>query len=319
MTAGAPLQLIGKEPDPALEQGQIGVFADVLMAQDPSMTLAVITMPLPPFSAEHVRIKGWMEAMRKASNRGVPFRLDKVQASFPANLADHIYYSNPIQTYGSDDPISPMPIDSEWLAVLRPLNSMEWKVVSEYMGTYNTNMPSLATYENLFNTYRGGYGMICVKQAAQPIYKSSRSYQVHPYEVVSEVRRIYEAMSSGGDTNALLALKHELDADFSRKLVLEIVRRKQPPTQEEIWREEIAALWRGGWQGAAERGKNVREILGDYERQFRSAHEAGEMPDDTYLEMMKLIRLDLEKKPNATHLNYRPPSLAAPKSEPQSP
>jgi len=64
MTAGIPLQLIGKEPAPALKQGQIGGFADVLMAQDPSMTLAVVTMPLPPFSAEHVRIKGGMEALR---------------------------------------------------------------------------------------------------------------------------------------------------------------------------------------------------------------------------------------------------------------
>jgi hypothetical protein len=303
-----------------LEQGQIGVFADVLMAQDPNMTLAVITIPLPPFSAEHVRIKGWMEAMRKASNRGVPFRLDKVQSSFPANLADHIYYSNPIQTYGSDDPISPMPIDSEWLAVLRPLNSMEWKVVSEYLGTYNTNMPSLATYENLFNTYRGGYGMICVKQADPPMYKPSRPYQVHPYEVVSEVRRIYEAMSSGGDTNALLALERELDVDFSRKLVQEIVRRKQPPpppTQEEIWRERIDELWRFRWEGERiNTSKEVHEHFRELERQFRFAHEAGELSDVIYLELMNRIGLDLIKDPKRTRLP-RPPHT--PSSTPENP
>ncbi len=40
------------------------------------------------------------------------------------------------------------------------------------------------------------------------------------------------------------------------------------------------------------------------------------MPDDTYLEMMKLIRLDLKENPNATHLNYRPLPLATPASAP---
>jgi hypothetical protein len=103
----------------------------------------------------------------------------------------------------------------------------------------------------------------------------------------------------------LLALAAELEVDFSRKLVQEIVRRKQPPTQEEIWREEIAALWRGGWSGAAARGEDIWELIKNYERQIRTAHAAGEISDDTYLEMMKLLRLDLKKDPNATHLNRR--------------
>ncbi len=188
---------------------------------------------------------------------------------------------------------------------------MEWKVVSEYLGTYNTNMPSLATYENLFNTYRGGYGMICVKQADSPMYKPSRSYQVHPYGVVSEVRRIYEVMSAGGDTNALLALERDLEVDFSRKLVREIVRRKQPPTQEEIWREEIDNVWRGRYR-EGEAMRRPPERMAILEEQFRSAHEAGELSNETYMELMKAIGLDLEKNPNATHLPYTPPPLATP-------
>ena len=263
MFTGLFLPVVRGVPDDAtLEQAQIKTFADVLMAQDPSMTWAVITIPLPPFSAEHARIREWMETLRKASNRGVPFSLYKVQASCPVNFGDHIFYSDPFIIMGEDVPIAPTPIDSEWLAVLRPLNSMEWKVVSEYLETYSTGMPPLATSENLFNTYRGGYGMICVGQSDPPIYKPSRSYQVYPIGVVGEVRQIFDVMSGGGDTNALLALEAELEVDFSRKLVQEIVRRKQPPTQEEIWREEIAALWRGGWSGAAAKEKPLPVRMG---------------------------------------------------------
>ena len=127
----------------------------------------------------------------------------------------------------------------------------------------------------------------------------------YPARIVSELQSIAMVMSGGGDTNALLALEAELEVDFSRKLVQEIVRRKQPPTQEEIWREEIAALWCGGWSGAAARGEDIWELIKNYERQIRAAHAAGEISDDTYLEMMKLLRLDLIKDPNATHLNRR--------------
>lgn len=109
----------------------------------------------------------------------------------------------------------------------------------------------------------------------------------------------------------MLALKHELDVDFSRKLVLEIVRRKQPPTQEEIWREEIDNAW-GGRNKEGDFVWGLPERLVKLEEQFRSAHEAGELSSETYMELMKKIGLDLEKKPNATHLPYRPPPLAAP-------
>ena len=115
----------------------------------------------------------------------------------------------------------------------------------------------------------------------------------------------------------MLALKHELDVDFSRKLVLEIVRRKQPPTQEEIWRERIDELWRFRWEGERiNTSKEVHEHFRELEGQFRSAHEAGELSSETYMELMKKIGLDLEKKPNATLLNYRSPPLSAPKTEP---
>ncbi len=121
-------------------------------------------------------------------------------------------------------------------------------------------------------------------------------------------------MSAGGDTNALLALEAELEVDFSRKLVQEIVRRKQPPTQEEIWREEIRALWSDGFRDAAKRGEDPFELLRDFERKFRAAHEAGELSNETYMELMKMIRLNLQKNPNDTYLKpffpYKPPPTA---------
>ena len=116
-------------------------------------------------------------------------------------------------------------------------------------------------------------------------------------------------MSAGGDTNALLALAAELEVDFSRKLVQEIVRRKQPPTQEEIWREEIDNAWNYRYrEGEAKRG--VWERMSILEKQFRAAHEAGELSDETYLELMYKIGLDLKEDPASTHFPYKPPPTA---------
>ncbi len=312
VTAGVPLQLIGEEPDGALEQARIETFADALMDEEIQYIYARVG-DIQRSGPEWKDIIEWYDAVRH------PVTPLHLVISYPVKLPSLVYKFSGIGVSlprpELDGPAFIIKPDSEWLVVLEPLRDDEWGELMERMTMIGTDHP--LTPGNVIKVFRRSHGGICINEGwfSPTPGPNLKREQVYPVSVVQEVRRIHEVISSGGDTNALLALERELDVDFSRKLVQEIVRRKQPPpppTQEEIWRAEIAALWRGGWKGAAERGKNVWEILGDYERQFRSAHEAGEMSDETFLEMMKLIRLDLEKNPNATHLDYRPPPLASP-------
>jgi len=215
-------------------------------------------------------------------------------------------------------PFVPMMSDSEWVVVLNRLLSPERQSLDGDFPQVSVDQAPILTHHNLFQVYQKPLGMLCLKETDK--YKRPGDYAeaIYSEKVVEDLKAIQALMSSGGDTNALLALEHELDVDFSRKLVQEIVSRKQPPTQEEIWREEIDNAW-GGRNKEGDFVWGLPERLVKLEEQFRSAHEAGELSNETYMELMKKIGLDLEKKPNATLLNYTPPPLAAPKSEPQSP
>jgi hypothetical protein len=199
-------------------------------------------------------------------------------------------------------PFVPMMPDSEWVVVLNRLLSPERQSLDGDFPQVSVDQAPILTYRNLYQVYQKPLGMLCLKETDK--YKKPGDYAevVYSEKVVQDLRSIQAIMSSGGDTNALLALEKGLEVEFSRKLVQEIVRRKQPPTQVEIWSKEIDDLWKLQWKGESITARQVREHIRDYERQFRTAHEAGEISEKTYLEMMKLIRLDLEKNPNATHL-----------------
>ena len=130
---------------------------------------------------------------------------------------------------------------------------------------------------------------------------------------VNDNNRWWEADPNLVTAYTLLALAAELEVDFSRKLVQEIVRRKQPPTQEEIWREEIDNAWNYRYrEGEAKRG--VWERMSILEKQFRAAHEAGELSDETYLEFMRKLGVDIKKDPASTPFPYKPPLTAPGKS-----
>ncbi len=315
LLVGLPLQLIGEEPDGALEQARIETFADALMDEEMEFLYAQvgdIKLSGPEWKN---KIK-WYDAIRH------PITPLHLVSSYPVILPPLVY-----EFYGigvsipppeRDGPILIIGRESEWLVVLEPLRDDEWEELIERMTMIGTDHP--ITPGNVYKVFRHSHGGICVNEGWLPPAPGPnlKREQVYPVSVIREVHRVYDVMASGGDTNALLTLERELEVDFSRKLVQEIVRRKQPPpppTQEEIWSAEIDDLWKLQWKGESISPRQVRERVRDYERQFRAAHESGEMTDETYLVMMKLIRLDLKNNPKATHLRHttppRPPSAPA--------
>ncbi len=286
----------------ALEQARIETFADALMDETVNYIFAHVTGVADGPARE--KIWKWYDVF---SHPVAPCQLiDSCPVQLPSIVFRFREVGVRIPRPKLEGPIFVVTRDTEWFLILGPLQDREGELLMTFMREAGVN--DALTAENVLKVFRSGNGAICVKDDRQarnvdcPICPKEKLY---PVAVVQEVCRIRDVMSASGDTNALLALEAELEVDFSRKLVQEIVRRKQPPTQEEIWREEIAALWRGGWSGAAARGEDIWELIKNYERQFRTAHAAGEISDDTYLEMMKLLRLDLIKDPNATHLNRR--------------
>ena len=306
MFIGLFLPVVRAVPDDAaLEPVRIETFADALMDNETPYVYAHVR-DIKTDDVEWKELRKWYHPLQ---HRIYPLYLD---FSYPMALPSIVFEFDGIGAeFPPPEDKGPTLIigrESEWLLVLEPLQGDEWEELMAHMTKVGVEHPIHPG--NVIKVFRASYGAICIRDDWQPFAPERMlpKGKIYPATVVQEVCRIRDVMSGGGDTNALLALEAELEVDFSRKLVQEIVRRKQPPpppTQEEIWREEIAALWRGGWSGAAARGEDIWELIKNYERQIRTAHAAGEISDDTYLEMMKLLRLDLIKDPNATHLNRR--------------
>lgn len=313
MMLGFPHQLIGEEPGRTLEQARIETFADALMDEGEKYSYAHVK-DIKLSDPEWKNVAEWYDAVRH------PVTPLHLVSSYPVILPPLVY-----QFYGigvslprpeRDGPILIIGRESEWLVVLEPLKDDEWGELMERMAMIGSDHP--LTPGNVIQVFRRSNGGICVNEGWLPPAPGPKlkREQVYPESVIQEVHRIYEVMSSGGDTNALLALEQGLEVDFSRKLVQEIVHRKQPPTQVEIWREEVDNAW-GMRYKEGEVKRKLPERLAILEAQFRSAHEAGELSNETYLEMMKLIRLDLEENPNATH--FRPTTPPRSPSAPAQP
>ena len=283
----------------ALEQARIETFADALMDNETPYVYAHVR-DIKTDDVEWKELRKWYHPLQ---HRIYPLYLD---FSYPMALPSIVFEFDGIGAeFPPPEDKGPTLIigrESEWLLVLEPLQGDEWEELMAHMTKVGVEHPIHPG--NVIKVFRASYGAICIRDDWQPFAPERMlpKGKIYPATVVQEVCRIRDVMSGGGDTNALLALEAELEVDFSRKLVQEIVRRKQPPTQEEIWREEIAALWRGGWSGAEKRGQDFNECLRDFERQFRAAHEADELSDEIYLELMRKIGLDLEKYPFATRL-----------------
>ena len=206
-------------------------------------------------------------------------------------------------------PFVPMMPGSEWVVVLNRLLSPDRQTLDEDFPQVSADQAPILTHDNLYQVYKKPLGMLCLKETDKYRKPGDYAEAIYPAKVVADLTAIQTVMSGGGDTNALLALAAELEVDFSRKLVQEIVRWKQPPTQEEIWREEIDNAWNYRYrEGEAKRG--VWERMSILEKQFRAAHEAGELSDETYLELMYKIGLDLKEDPASTHFPYKPPPSA---------
>jgi hypothetical protein len=306
LLVGLPLQLIGEEPDGALEQARIETFADALMDEEMEFIYAHVNR-LDLSAPENQELMDWFMG-------GIYFvRPVHVVSSYPVQLPSQLFTFSgvgvSIPAPELDGPTLSMRPDSDWLLVLETMMGDEWGELIEHLESISENHP--VTPGNVYKVFRHSHGGICVNEGWLPPAPGPnlKREQVYPVSVIREVHRIYDVMSSGGDTNALLALEQELEVDFSQKLVREIVRRKQPPpppTQEEIWREEIDNAW-GMRYKEGEVKRKLPERLAILEAQFRSAHEAGELSNETYLELMKLIRLDLEQNPKATHLRHTTP------------
>ena len=283
----------------ALEQARIETFADALMDETVNYIFAHVNGVADEQTRE--KIWKWYDAF---AHPVAPYQLiNSCPIPLPPVVFGYRGFGVRIPRPKLEGPIFVITEEEEWLVVFEPIQDKEWEVLTAWMS--ETDVDDWITPENIVKVFRSGNGAICVKPDGRfrAVYHPEFPMEkVYPVAVVQEVCRIRDVMSGGGDTNALLALEAELEVDFSRKLVQEIVRRKQPPTQEEIWREEIAALWRGGWSGAEKRGQDFNECLRDFERQFRAAHEADELSDEIYLELMRKIGLDLEKYPFATRL-----------------
>lgn len=208
-------------------------------------------------------------------------------------------------------PFVPMMPGSEWVVVLNRLLSPDRQTLDDDFPQVSADQAPILTHDNLYQVYKKPLGMLCLKETDKYRKPGDYAEAIYPAKVVADLTAIQTVMSAGGDTNALLALEAELEVDFSRKLVQEIVRRKQPPTQEEIWRESIDELWKFRWKG--ERINTSQEVhahFNELEQQFRAAHEAGELSDETYLELMYKIGLDLKEDPASTHFPYKPPPTA---------
>jgi len=208
-------------------------------------------------------------------------------------------------------PFVPMMPGSEWVVVLNRLLSPDRQTLDDDFPQVSADQAPILTHDNLYQVYKKPLGMLCLKETDKYRKPGDYAEAIYPAKVVADLTAIQTVMSAGGDTNALLALAAELEVDFSRKLVQEIVRRKQPPTQEEIWRESIDELWKFRWKG--ERINTSQEVhahFNELEQQFRAAHEAGELSDETYLEFMCKIGVDLKEDPASTHFPYKPPPTA---------
>ena len=316
LVIGVPSLLASDISTNSIEEARLGVFADVLMAPDASMTMAHIGFPgiANPVLQE---ARKWINEQRAIDWR-VPFVPYIVTTSFPSHIDEVVFrYLSPIIRLdsGPSDPLPSFEIGSEWLVIFAPVGAEEWGKAAEFLGQVKGDRP--VNPGNLFNIYRSGYGMICVKQGPPPYFGKERAAMepVHPVEVVEEVREIHTVMAAGGNTNALLALANDLGVDFSRKLVQEIVRRKQPPTLEEQLRAEISDLWALRWKGERIGGLEVRERLREHERNFRADYEAGKISRETYVARMRLLQLDVENQPNRTLQPYQPAPTKEPVSE----
>lgn len=212
-------------------------------------------------------------------------------------------------------PFVPMMPGSEWVVVLNRLLSPDRQTLDDDFPQVSADQAPILTHDNLYQVYKKPLGMLCLKETDKYRKPGDYAEAIYPAKVVADLTAIQTVMSAGGDTNALLALAAELEVDFSRKLVQEIVRRKQPPTQEEIWRESIDELWKFRWKG--ERINTSQEVhahFNELEQQFRAAHEAGELSDETYLEFMRKLGVDIKKDPASTPFPYKPPLTAPGKS-----
>ena len=295
------------------EENKIRVFADVLMH------------PSNEFMIAHIVQSGYELPMREGgTHNGIQNSSDNQifdlyrNGIFPYQTRNSILETIPALIYiydpmlinfgKSTPPSMPMLLGSEWIAIMKRALESDGKSAAPFLGSKVLSEFEDLNYENTYQLHMKPYGLLCLLSPPIPEYiPKERIEKLYPVGITRELQRISALTSAGGDTNALLALEQELEVDFSRKLIQEIVRRKQPPTQEEIWREEIDDLWKLQWKGESISPRQVRERVRDYERQFRAAHEAGEMSDETYLAMMKLIRLDLEQNPKATHLRHTTP------------
>ena len=296
----------------ALEQARIETFADALMDETVNYIFAHVTGVADGPARE--KIWKWYDVF---SHPVAPCQLiDSCPVQLPSIVFRFREVGVRIPRPKLEGPIFVVTRDTEWFLILGPLQDREGELLMTFMREAGVN--DALTAENVLKVFRSGNGAICVKDDRQarnvdcPICPKEKLY---PVAVVQEVCRIRDVMSASGDTNALLALEAELEVDFSRKLVQEIVRRKQPPTQEEIWRESIDELWKFRWKG--ERINTSQEVhahFNELEQQFRAAHEAGELSDETYLEFMRKLGVDIKKDPASTPFPYKPPLTAPGKS-----
>ena len=296
----------------ALEQARIETFADALMDNETPYVYAHVR-DIKTDDVEWKELRKWYHPLQ---HRIYPLYLD---FSYPMALPSIVFEFDGIGAeFPPPEDKGPTLIigrESEWLLVLEPLQGDEWEELMAHMTKVGVEHPIHPG--NVIKVFRASYGAICIRDDWQPFAPERMlpKGKIYPATVVQEVCRIRDVMSGGGDTNALLALEAELEVDFSRKLVQEIVRRKQPPTQEEIWRESIDELWKFRWKG--ERINTSQEVhahFNELEQQFRAAHEAGELSDETYLEFMRKLGVDIKKDPASTPFPYKPPLTAPGKS-----
>lgn len=288
------------------ENDKVQVFADALTKPELGLHVVCATAhALRESSCDSLR--KWVEAedIYSFTNKSMGARtwkdliLCRLLSPATGNIDECFFVYDPhITSTGMDPPFVPLMPGSKWIMVIGPVLYSERKAISSDIEQGAVDAAPIFTPSNIFSLYQKPNGLLCLEDTDKYKKTGKRAEAIYPPDVASDIDKIQAAISIGENTNEIILLKNEMQVDFSRNLLDEIIKRLQPLSFEEQVRSDIENLWRARWKGESISAEEAMARMRECEKQLRVAREKGNLAPTAYVELMNKLGLDVKNIPD---------------------